>query len=55
MAAAKKPPLPLSAMEPTEQEKALLIRVIEESTFAGKLSRIIADLLDKLHAVEPAE
>ena len=32
----------------TEDERALLIEVMETSTFAGKIARFVADLLDKL-------
>ena len=32
----------------TSDEKQLLIMTVEESTYAGKLARLVADLLDKL-------
>ena len=39
-------------LELTDDEQKLLIMTIEESTFAGRLARIVADLLDKLKETE---
>ena len=35
-------------IELTKDEQELLIQTVEASTYAGRLARIVADLLDKL-------
>ena len=42
-------------LELDEKELALFIRLIEESTFAGKIARFVADLLEKLQTAAKEE
>ena len=42
-------------IELTDIELALLVETVETSTYAGKFSRIVADLLEKLRLALPTE